>query len=88
MELSNSGEADTQGTIAAERRAGRGRCPIENPAVTPIPNDPLREPHPAEPGVESDGSASPLENPDDPDEPLLPPTDDPLRLASAEIGQR
>jgi hypothetical protein len=37
MELSNSGEADTQGTIAAERDAGRGRRPIENPAVTPIP---------------------------------------------------
>jgi hypothetical protein len=47
---------------------GRGetdRSPIENPAIAPIPNDPLREPHPAEPGVESDGTASPLENPGD-----------------------
>ena len=42
---------------------GRGRCPIENPAIDPIPNDPLREPHPGEPGVKPDGTASPLENP-------------------------
>ena len=41
------------------------RSPIENPAIAPIPNDPLREPHPAEPGVDSDGTASPLENPGD-----------------------
>jgi hypothetical protein len=46
------------GTVGA-----RGRCPIENPAIEPIPNDPLREPHPGEPGVGSDGDASPLENP-------------------------
>jgi hypothetical protein len=43
--------------------AARGRCPIENPAIEPIPNDPLREPHPDEPGVKPDGTASPLENP-------------------------
>jgi hypothetical protein len=41
----------------------RGRCPIENPAIDPIPNAPLREPHPGEPGVGPDGDASPLENP-------------------------
>jgi hypothetical protein len=41
----------------------RGRCPIENPAIEPIPDDPLREPHPDEPGVRPDGTASPLENP-------------------------
>jgi hypothetical protein len=51
------------GTLAA---GGRGRCPIENPAIDPIPNDPLREPHPDEPGVKADGTASPLENPGDP----------------------
>jgi hypothetical protein len=48
------------GTLA---EGGRGRCPIENPAIAPIPNDPLREPHPDEPGVKPDGTASPLENP-------------------------
>jgi hypothetical protein len=48
------------GDLAA---GGRGRCPIENPAIDPIPNDPLREPHPGEPGVKADGTASPLENP-------------------------
>ena len=32
-------------------------------AIDPIPNDPLREPHPDEPGVQPDGTASPLENP-------------------------
>ncbi len=44
----------------------RGRCPPEHPAIDPIPGDPLCEPHPAEPGVKSDGSAAPLENPGDP----------------------
>jgi hypothetical protein len=28
--------------------------PIENPAVRPIPDDPLCEPHPDEPGVTAD----------------------------------
>ena len=28
--------------------------PIENPAVRPIPDDPLCDPHPAEPGVTPD----------------------------------
>jgi hypothetical protein len=41
------------------------RSPIENPAIDPIPDDPLLEPHPGEPGVHSDGTAAPLENPDD-----------------------
>jgi hypothetical protein len=45
------------------RGTHRGRCPLENPAVAPIPGDPLREPHPDEPGVKPDGSAAPLENP-------------------------
>ena len=41
----------------------RGGCPLENPAIDPIPGDPLCEPHPDEPGVEADGTAAPLENP-------------------------
>lgn len=43
----------------------RGGSPIENPAIDAIPDDPLLEPHPGEPGVHSDGTAAPLENPDD-----------------------
>jgi len=39
--------------------------PIENPAIDPVPDDPLRVPHPGEPGVLADGTAAPLENPDD-----------------------
>jgi hypothetical protein len=42
---------------------GRGRCPPENPEFEGIPDDPLLKPHPAEPGVKPDGTASPLENP-------------------------
>jgi hypothetical protein len=42
---------------------GEDAAPVRSPAIDPIPNDPLREPHPAEPGVKSDGTASPLENP-------------------------
>jgi hypothetical protein len=37
--------------------------PLENPAIERIPDDPLLEPHPAEPGVKRDGGAAPLENP-------------------------
>jgi hypothetical protein len=44
-------------------RPARGHCPLENPAVDPIPDDPLREPHPGEPGVGEGGEAAPLENP-------------------------
>jgi len=44
---------------------GRRRFPLENPGIDPIPHDPLREPHPDEPGVGPDGEAAPLENPDD-----------------------
>ena len=48
--------------VSSTHRA-RGRCPLENPAIDPIPGDPLREPHPGEPGVDSAGYAAPLENP-------------------------
>jgi hypothetical protein len=37
--------------------------PLENPAIEPIPDDPLLEPHPSEPGVRGDGGAAPPENP-------------------------
>jgi hypothetical protein len=56
---------EMQSTITEDRNEGGHAHPLENPAVDPIPGDPLTEPHPAEPGVEGDGSASPLENPDD-----------------------
>ena len=55
------GESGRVGTGAFTR----GRSPIENPAIERIPDDPLLEPHPSEPGVCSDGTAAPLENPDD-----------------------
>jgi hypothetical protein len=44
--------------------SGAGRGPLENPVIEEIPNDPLLEPHPDEPGVKGDGgAAAPLENP-------------------------
>jgi hypothetical protein len=42
---------------------GRGRAPLENPAVEPITEEMLIAPHPDEPGVLSDGTAHPRENP-------------------------
>ncbi len=43
-----------------------GGAPLENPDVEAIAGDPLLEPHPDEPGVKTDGSAAPLENPGHP----------------------
>ena len=48
---------------AAIAGSGRGRCPPENPDVKPITEELLIAPHPDEPGVMSDGTAAPLENP-------------------------
>lgn len=68
MELTReTQEDDSPGDLS---RAGAGvidglRSPIENPTIDRIPDDPLLEPHPGEPGVDSDGTAAPLENPDD-----------------------
>lgn len=45
--------------------ADRSGSPIENPTIDPITDDPLLLPHPNEPGVLDDGTAAPLENPDD-----------------------
>jgi hypothetical protein len=65
MELTNATEEDESIGVSA-RAGGEGfGSPIENPGIDPIPNDPLLIPHPGEPGVLTDGTAAPLENPDD-----------------------
>jgi hypothetical protein len=62
MELGtmNKEDSDTGEHGVVERRPRVG--PLENPRVPAIPDDPLREPHPDEPGV-SGAAAAPLENP-------------------------
>jgi hypothetical protein len=65
MELTMAIEEDASAGGSAGLDPGDSRSPIENPAVEAIPDDPLLEPHPNEPGVLSDGTAAPLENPDD-----------------------
>jgi len=57
-------EDDSIGGPSSAGADGFG-SPIENPAVDALPNDPLLLPHPGEPGVMDDGTAAPLENPDD-----------------------
>jgi hypothetical protein len=64
MELTAT-EEDASGGGSLRLDPLESRSPIENPAIDPIPDDPLLEPHPNEPGVLSDGTAAPLENPDD-----------------------
>jgi hypothetical protein len=68
MELTDATEEDdsigVSDALRLEMNDGT-HSPIENPSIAPVPNDPLLEPHPAEPGVHSDGTAAPLENPDD-----------------------
>ena len=64
MELATKhrgGRTSTAGTEVESVDAVGG--PLENPAIEGIPDDPLLEPHPAEPGVKGDGGAAPLENP-------------------------
>jgi len=68
MELRTAIEEDDSIGVAGAPRSDMtdgARSPIENPAIDRIPGDPLLEPHPGEPGVHSDGTAAPLENPDD-----------------------
>jgi len=68
MELTTAIEEDDSIAAASAPRPNGvdgARSPLENPAIDPIPDDPLLEPHPGEPGVHSDGTAAPLENPDD-----------------------
>lgn len=68
MDLTTGNEEDDP--ILDQRAAGvnpaeGGGWPIENPGLDSIPDDPLCQPHPGEPGVLADGTAAPLENPDD-----------------------
>ncbi len=68
MELTTAPEDEDSIAASGGVRSGAAHSdgtPIENPRIEPIPGDPLLEPHPAEPGVGSDGTAAPLENPDD-----------------------
>lgn len=69
MELTTTASQEDDPTGGPRGAGGRSvdgfRSPLENPAIDPIPDDPLLEPHPGEPGVHSDGTAAPLENPDD-----------------------
>jgi hypothetical protein len=65
MELATAIEEDASAGGSAGLDPVDSRSPIENPAIDPIPDDPLLEPHPNEPGVRADGTAAPLENPDD-----------------------
>ena len=65
MELTDAAEEDDSMGGQAGAGADAPRSPIENPGIDPIPNDPLLVPHPHEPGVHDDGTAAPLENPDD-----------------------
>jgi hypothetical protein len=63
MEFVVTEEPNTEEMAAASVHRVRGGCPLENPAIDPLPGDPLREPHLSEPGVGPDGEAAPLENP-------------------------
>jgi hypothetical protein len=68
MELTSTTEEDDSVGVARALKLETidgTRSPIENPGIDPVPDDPLAEPHPGEPGVRSDGTAAPLENPDD-----------------------
>jgi hypothetical protein len=63
MDLKTNEEDDS---IEVRRAGVEGSgTPIENPATDSIPGDPLLLPHASEPGVMADGTAAPLENPDD-----------------------
>ena len=65
MDLKSASEEDDSIGVSPGGGVDGFRSPIENPAIDPIPDDPLRLPHPDEPGVMADGTAAPLENPDD-----------------------
>lgn len=65
MDLQTATEEDDSTGVSSTVGALSFGSPIENPPIESIPNDPLLLPHPGEPGVMSDGTAAPLENPDD-----------------------
>jgi hypothetical protein len=63
MELADQGKDGEAGGLTRERKRAPHR-PLENPFPSGANgNDPILEPHPGEPGVDSDGTAVPLENP-------------------------
>ena len=49
--------------VADPHGNGRGGCPLENPGLDPITEELLINPHPAEPGIGTDGTGAPRENP-------------------------
>jgi hypothetical protein len=67
MEMELTDTEETEDPIAVPFAdpfgTGRGRSPLENPAVEPITEELLILPHPGEPGVAADGTAAPEENP-------------------------
>jgi hypothetical protein len=65
MDLTTATEEDDSIGVSSPAGAGGFGSPIENPPIDAIPDDPLLLPHPSEPGVLADGTAAPLENPDD-----------------------
>jgi len=65
MELRTTTEEDDSIGVRGPAGVEGFGSPIENPAIDAIPDDPLLLPHPSEPGVMADGTAAPLENPDD-----------------------
>ena len=65
MNLTTATEEDDSIGVSSPAGAGGFGSPIENPPIDAIPDDPLLLPHPSEPGVLADGTAAPLENPDD-----------------------
>jgi hypothetical protein len=65
MDLETASEGEDSIGVSSRVGADGSGSPIENPAIDSIPGDPLLLPHPDEPGVLEDGTAAPLENPDD-----------------------
>jgi hypothetical protein len=66
MELANDSKDGEAGELIGGRRRAPDR-PLENPYPSGrTGGDPILEPHPGEPGVDSDGTAVPLENPGGP----------------------
>ena len=62
MDLTGNTETELE-AIATPLGDALGAGPLENPTVKPITEEILILPHPGEPGVRSDGSACPEENP-------------------------
>jgi hypothetical protein len=65
MDLTSEESITDEIPAVAPGMATAGHYPLENPRIDVVPDDPLSQPHPSEPGVGPDGEAAPLENPDD-----------------------